>query len=212
MFILFIQASSLVWADDDWQQWSELNLKLYKKDKIQLSVFSDFRLRNDARRFELYFFSPRLSYKLTDNLSLGLNYSYLQVRGSSQDDFRYQHRIEPEINPQWVFLDGIKVQNRNRVEFRWIEDQGSYNTRIRDRLRFVFPLVNNEFINSVYIDTEFFYNVAENQWDEQRTTPIGLNFNINDKVGFQAYYRIQHKKSNTWRQNNIIGTMVTINF
>ena len=209
--LIFTSANSF--AEDEWQYWNRNNFVLYAKDRVSYAVLTDTRFNNDFRRVGLNFISPRVKYKAHDNLDLQLNLTYLTVRSNSRDDFGFQYRIEPEINPHFALTDWLKVYFRNRTEFRWIENQGSYNTRYRGRLRFTVPVKDMGALKSFFADSEFFYDFAENDHTEQRTTPVGVNFALTEKTDLQLFYMIQHKRGvDDWNSNQVLGSMLTVRF
>lgn len=150
-------------------------------------------------------------------MDFGLNYTYLQSRNTSSaatdDSYNRQHRAEIEVNPNWFPTDWLKVKMRNRVEFRWIEGQGSDNTRYRQRWMFDVPFKDQLPLKSIYASSEFFYDFAKNEYNENRSIPIGLNFKINKKLGGSLYYMVQSRKgTNDWSSNQILGTLISIDF
>lgn len=201
-----------VQAGDDVQNWQRYLLRLAKVESVSFNLYAEGWLRDDMKRFELFLISPQIKWTATKNLNIQLNYTFLGSRSGARDDFAQQHRAEIEINPHWEIGDWLKVLTRNRMEFRWIEDQGSYNPRMRNRLRLVFPISDMGMLKSFFVDTEFFYLLDKDLHNEQRTTPFGLNFALNESVNFQAFYMIQNQKTDTWKSNQIIGTMLTVQF
>ncbi|MCB9771566.1 MAG: DUF2490 domain-containing protein [Candidatus Omnitrophica bacterium] len=216
VFILFFSAG-YVYAGDDFQSWNQLSLKVYQMDKIDFIIFTDTRLTHDAQKLGMYFISPRVVYHHTKNLDFALNYTYLQSRRTSSsaidDSYNWQHRAEIEVNPQWQLADWLKLKMRNRVEFRWIEGLGSDNTRYRQRWALEFPIKIIKPLKSLYASSEVFYDFSKSRINENRTVPVGLNFKMNDKVGLSLYYMIQSQKgTRDWASNQILGTLVSIDF
>jgi hypothetical protein len=199
-------------AADDFQYWSRYLFNVASKGNFNYMLYGEARLRNDAERLEIFLLSPQVQWKFSKNLNLQFNYTYIGSRGATRDDFAVQHRAEFEVNPHWSVGGWLKIQNRNRMEFRWIEDNGPDNPRLRNRLRFLFPLKGIGPLTSLFADTEWFYNFDQDKHDEQRTIPVGLNFKVNDLVNFQTFYMIQHTKTDTWKSNQILGTMFTVKF
>ena len=137
VLILFVFFCGVCDAEDDFQYWSQYSVKIVDGEKIDLITFADLRIQEDASKLGLYLLSQRLKMDFWKNLSLGLNYTYLSSRntkpGAVKDDYNWQHRLELEANPSWNIKDWLKLSVRNRYEFRWIENRGSYNDRFRHR-------------------------------------------------------------------------------
>jgi len=219
LLIIFavLMLSHPAYGRDDFQYWSQLSLKAYQGEKFDVTLFSDARFMNDANKLGLYFFSPRLLYHYSKNLDFGLNYTYIQSRSTSStavdDSYNWQNRAEVEINPQWAPADWLKIKMRNRVEFRWIDAKGADNTRYRQRWAFTIPVKNSARIKSVYCNSEMFYDFKNRKINENRTIPAGMKFKVNDRMDLDVFYMIQSRKgSSDWSSNQILGTLVSIEF
>ena len=68
-------------AEDDFQSWNQVSLKVPVTDKVSLTTFMDARLTEDVRELGIYYFSERLNVKASPHWNLGLNYTYLQPLG-----------------------------------------------------------------------------------------------------------------------------------
>jgi len=216
-FLLLAVMTRTASAGDDYQYWQQFSLKPYKSEKVDFLIFSDSRFVSDAQALGLYFFSPRLTYHYSRNLDLGLNYTHIQSRrvnpSVTDESFNFQHRAEVEVNPQWQITDGMKLKMRNRVEFRWIEGRGSDNTRYRQRWTIDLPVKKAGFLKSVYVNSEFFYDAARRNINENRSVPLGLNFKLNDKTGVSVFWMIQSQKGRRdWSSNQILGTLFSLSF
>ncbi|MCA9399351.1 MAG: DUF2490 domain-containing protein [Candidatus Omnitrophica bacterium] len=204
-------------AEDDFQYWSRYSLKMVDTEKVDWTIFAEARFYNDTDDLGLYYISQRVSYDLWKHLSLGTNYTYLNYRTQSRDgtlaEDKFQHRLELEANPKFKWGERITFKNRNRVEFRWIEDKGSYNTRLRHRWTLSYALKDKGPVKDVYAESEFIYNIAEHAYDENRTIPIGATFKVNDKMSLKTFYMIQNKLGATdWYANQIFGTQISLQF
>ncbi len=209
--------SSLGHGSDDFQYWSQYSFKLIDTKHIDGTLFSEARLYNDTHDTGLYYVSARVTYDYINHLQLGTNYTYMNYKSQPQSGdlgaWRFQHRAELEVNPYFFIGDWLKVKNRNRIEFRWIEGRGSYNTRLRHRWTLTHPLKDKGRFKSIYLSSEFIYNVAEHTYDENRTVPFGAAVKLNDQLTVKSYYMIQSKKGgNGWFSNQIIGTLLSYKF
>ncbi|MCA9407990.1 MAG: DUF2490 domain-containing protein [Candidatus Omnitrophica bacterium] len=201
-------------ARDDFQYWSQYSFKMYDGKFIDLVTFAELRMKEDTTKAGLYFISERLTFDYFKNFQMGLNYTYLNTRKTTiDDDFKFHHRFELEGNPHWSLGERFKVKMRNRMEFRWIEDNGSHNTRYRQQWTLEYPLNKWKTIQSVYISSEFFYDIAKHEYNENRSVPLGMQFKINDKSALKVYYMIQSTKSSQeWGSNHILGTLISFKF
>lgn len=204
-------------ASDDLQYWSRYTVKTHSYDRMELATYFEGRLSEDVSQDALYQLSEQLRYKLRDDLDLGLNYTYLEQRvvhsKTKDEEFKYHHRAEIEVSPRWKPADWLQIKNRNRFEYRWIEDQGSDNTRFRQRWELVFPIKNAAPVHSVFVNSEYFFDFKQSQIIENRAIPFGIQFKINDKASLSVFYMIQARKGPLdWSSNQVVGTHVTVSF
>ncbi len=214
--LFFCSNNTSVFASDDFQYWSRATLKTLDNDKFSLATYGEGRMMEDAGEARFYLISEQMAYHWLEYLDLGLNYTYLENKVSSsttEDQFKYQHRLELEMNPHWSLTDWLDIKNRNRVEFRWIEDQGSDNTRFRQLLELYFPLKNTALFKGFYLNDEYFYDFRAEKITENRFIPVGVDFKISGNVSLKIFYMLQAlKRANDWSSDQIVGTHVTISF
>lgn len=222
---LYIILLSSLWllpqahAADDFEYWIQTQVKVIDTKRVDVSLYGESWFINDASENGLQFYSLKVAYAINEYLDLGTNYSYLSPNStnslSGDSEYRWQHRAELEINPKWRISDWAKMNTRNRLEFRWIEGRGSHNTRSRHRLRVTFPVKWDRmpWLNGIYADSEFFYNWAENDYDENRSVPLGLSLRVNEQLTVKPFYMIRSTSSNNeWTSRHIVGTYVAYNF
>jgi hypothetical protein len=212
---IFFQTSTA--ASDDLQYWSRYTLKTHTFDRWELSTYGEARFYEDASKEGLYQVSERLKVKASDLIDLGVNYTYINnlVQDSKRrtEEFKYQHRAELEVNPHWRAADWLKINTRNRFEFRWIEDRGSDNTRSRHLVEFEFPLEGRAPFQSIYANNEFFIDFNTEKHNENRAVPLGVKFKLSDKATLSVFYMIQARRGPAdWSSNQILGTHLTVTF
>jgi hypothetical protein len=205
--------SSRGWAQDDFQTRELFTFKFMDTRKVDFLVFSQFRTQDNAKDFSFAHVSPQLKFDLWKNLSLGLNYSYLNIK--VDDEFKFHHRLELEADPHWEIggeSPWLKIAMRNRYEFRWIEDQGSDNPRFRHRTQLDFPVKNAGALQAIFTNSEFFYDINDHRYNENWTVPFGMKFKVHPKASLSLFYMIQSKLSSHWNTSQVVGSHVFINF
>jgi hypothetical protein len=216
--ILIVLLSNSAFAEDDFQYWSRFSIKPLDTKYVDFVNYWDLRFMNDVTDFDLWFTSQKLIIDPIKHLSLGINYTYLESdtlnSRTKKEEFKQQQRFELEMNPYFNVGRWLKVKNRNRMEFRWIEDKGSDNTRFRHLWHFEVPINKVRFLKSVYANNEIFYEFEREKFAENRATPIGLKFPVFKKTTFQIFYMIQSRKSvrGDWSSNQVLGTYLDIAF
>ncbi|HSA31324.1 MAG TPA: DUF2490 domain-containing protein [Candidatus Omnitrophota bacterium] len=214
-------ARSWAGGGDDLAYWSQYTVLLHDGEHVDLNLFFDFRFDDNIGENDLSLASIQAKYDFIKNLSFGTNYTYILDRkfnsSAGKSEYLDQHRLELEANPYYKIGDWLKFDNRNRVEFRWIENNGSYNTRSRHRVRLTFPLVKDLLPkqDGIYMDSEFFYNYAEHSYDENRSVPLGIKFNLSEQLGLSLFYMVRSQKSvstGEWSTSHVLGTNFSIKF
>lgn len=216
VFSLSVLFPSATFAEDDFQYWSRYALKVIDTKYFDYTNYWEFRVFEDASDIGLWYTSQKFSVDAHPYLSLGLNYTYLENEGvnkiSKDDEFKYQHRLELEVNPHWQYKDWIKLKNRNRMEFRWIEDQGSDNGRYRQMWAVEVPIKNVPVLKSIYVNNELFFDLNKEKYNQNRLIPFGVTLSLPGKSSLQIFYMIQSVKKKDWSSNQILGSQINISF
>ena len=214
-FIFLTGVSSLrLEADNDLQSWQWLCLHLYQNKGFKAHIYADNRMADNVSQEKLYIVGPRLHYRISDPISLGVGYLFLNIHDLNQDVWRNEHRGENELNFHFSFNEKLDFHQRNRFEWRWREsrDQPGYRMRSRFQLRYKTDLGR---LKSVYTNNEFFWDIDSKDYSENRAIPVGLQFQITPALDFNLFYMIQslHSASaRSWKSNHIFGTHLNFRF
>jgi len=131
----------------------------------------------------------------------GYEYLWTEQEGSTTAEDRLLVEATPRYRPFGRWL----LEDRNRVEFRWVD--GAYSTRYRNRLTVERDLLIDNFRFTPYVSAEFFYSFDKNSWDEQRYA-VGIQWPYRRLLMLETYYLYQHTtKAPT--STNVFG--VTLN-
>jgi hypothetical protein len=215
LFFLFngVSVVRLV-ADNDFQSWQWLSLHLYQKNGFKSHIYADNRMADSVSQEKLYLIGPRLHYRVSEPMSVGLGYLFLNIHDLNTDVWRKEHRVENELNFHFTLADKWTFHQRNRFEWRWQEsiDQPSY--RMRSRFQFRYK-TNFGRLKSVYANNEFFWDIDSKDYSENRAIPLGLQFKLTTALDFNLFYMIQSlhtAKSRSWKSNHILGTHLNYRF
>ncbi len=214
--ILILLAAGSARAEDDFQYWSRFSFTPIKTEKLSYTNFSELRIREDSSNLGLWYTSQRFKVTPLKYAEFGINYTYLEsevdLSKGRGNEWKFQHRLELEVNPKWTFDNGFLLKNRNRLEFRWIEDKGSDNARLRQLWELDIPIKKFEWLKSIFLNNEYFIDFSRQTINENRVIPIGLNFKLPGGVSLQTFYMIQSQKGKDWRSNQIVGTKWSFSF
>lgn len=160
-------------------------------DKFSLATSTEFRTYEVFSNFNMLFLSAGASFKLNNNLSTGINYGYLHW-DRSFESLDNANSNEHRFNEQMVLkstLGKFKLNNRLRLEHRFINNYSSEETqhRLRYRFKFMHP-INDDFFFSFF--NEIMYNLKGFKFQQIRlysAMGINLNKNSNLQIGYMKW-------------------------
>ncbi|MBP2647893.1 MAG: hypothetical protein H6Q77_1517 [Gemmatimonadetes bacterium] len=121
-------------------------------------------------------------------LVVGAGYEYLwteQEGAATTAEDRVVLTATPRYRPHTRWL----LEDRNRVEWRWVD--GDYSTRYRNRLTIERDVRVHDFRFSPYVSAEAFYDFSRGSWDEQQYA-VGVAWPYRRIFMVQTYYLFQH--------------------
>lgn len=198
-------------AFDDNEYWSYFQLTHYKIGKWSLNSIEEVRIKDDIKYPKYYSVGPRIVYTASDHLNFATYNFFIRRAPVASDDFITENRLGFEATPSWDLNCRTKLLIRNRLEFRWIQNEGSNNTRFRQRWEFRFATPWWKQINYLYCSDECFYSFKTNLFEENWLIPLGLDIQLDKKSDVQVYYMIQIQRSaQGWRRNQVFATQFNI--
>lgn len=121
-------------------------------------------------------------------LSFRTGYEYLP--SLSKNVLSHENRAIVEITPRYRLPGAIVVDNRNRVEVRFIEGESPV-VRYRNRLQFSRDLGISNFSFTPFTSVEAFYDGRYGVWDLVRYE-FGSDFPIGPHVVVEPYGALEH--------------------
>jgi hypothetical protein len=139
------------------------------------------------------------------HVTTAAGYEYLYtVDGPST---KVENRLGVEITPRTRPFARWLVEDRNRFEFRWVNDK--YSTRYRNRLSVERDVVIDGVKLTPYASAEFFYSWGSDSWDEEQYS-LGLQVPWRHLAQLQVYYLRQECTSCEPGDANVVG--ITFNW
>jgi len=137
-------------------------------------------------------------------LVAGVGYEYLETiqSGATKRENRLAVQATPRFRPPSDFL----VNDRNRVEFRWVN--GEYSTRYRNRLTVERDFLVRELRFAPYVSAEVFYDGAKHWYEQQYAA--GLQLPYQRLFALDMYYLRQNCTTCSPAHLNVVG--MTLNF
>lgn len=135
---------------------------------------------------------------------MGAGYEYLwtEQEGTSTAEDRIVLAVTPRYRPFGRWL----LEDRNRMEFRWVD--GNYETRYRNRLAVERDLLVDNFRFTPYVAAEFFYSFSKDSWDEQQYS-VGIQWPYRRLLMVETYYLYQHTSSAP-TSTNVFGITMNV--
>jgi len=193
-----------LWADD-LQSWHRLSLSVWQKDRWEAQFSAEGRWMEDSTRLHEYLFTPQITWQANEHLQAGMAYTLLGVRDAT--GFNNDHRLELELNPHWELTDWVRLDLRNRLEVRFREGPGNGTERTRHRLQLSFPLHHTGALKSLFVNNEAFLDLDRHQYNQNRLTPLGLSFRLNEHTQMRIFYMLQSTRIRAdWDHAHALGT------
>lgn len=174
-------------------------------------MHTEARWAQDSSRFNEQFFTPQILWEPHQNWKFATSYTYYRYR--SGNGFDNEHRWEAEIDPHWKLTDWVSLDLRNRLEVRFREGPSNGPERTRHRIQYSFPVEHLGPLQNIYFNDEFFFDLDHKQLNQNRLTPIGLSFKLNDKAQLKVFYLMQSLRTRAeWETAHVLGTHLYFQF
>lgn len=209
--------ASFAQAEQDSQYWNWTTLKLYNGERINLSLFSEFRFYDGPSEYSFHCFIGRLGYKAHKNLELGTSYTYFGYLRDAEEEWDSARRVDLELLPHWNLTDQLRLAMRHRLQLVNWARRGSFNPSTRHRIGFKYKTPRVKQLNAIYTNSEFFFDWDDRagQMLENRTVPVGLNFKISDRASMSLFYLLRStraKEDADWITRHAAGTHLILSF
>lgn len=207
VIILTVGTPASTSGRDDFKTWQSLSAKIYDSDKLDALIYTETRIGNDFSRRELALINPILLYNPRPNLTLGINYTYLDVKPLTSCYSSSQHWLAFEATPAFTLTRGIKVSARQRLEIRWIENQMEAVYISRHQFGLSVPIQGKERIKRFFASEEIFYDYNRNRFSENRAIPVGIGLKLTRNINLDIYGMIFSKCSSggQWEHSYVLG-------
>jgi hypothetical protein len=208
-FLLLLSTSGL--SADEWWAWS--HVEFWKVEPWSAGVFLGNRLDVDDGAY-VQIVSPRLKYQLLPWLETGLGLSVLSIENTSTHLRKSQFRPELELNPKFDLSPTIRVEMRNRMEWRENEGESLTQSRSRHRLQLAANLPNPVGpISRLFVSNEWLVDLHRQRWTENRLVPMGVTFNLTGRSDLDLFYMLLSQDTQKgWHSESVLGTYLRFRF
>lgn len=211
---VFAQSSST-----PWEFWPAVDGHIQLRSNLRVLVFGEYKNEEGAayQQFDIgtglgYQFKRIAKQHLVNidpdkehYLVFGGGYEHLTTiqSGESKDEDRIAVQAIPRYRPPGGFL----LEDRNRVEFRWVN--GTYSTRYRNKLTIQRDFQLHRFRLTPYVSAEAFHDGASHSWNEEQYT-VGIELPYKRLLMLETYYLRQNCDTCSDRSLDVLGA--TLNF
>lgn len=138
---------------------------------------------------------------------VGVGFEYLDTRDDSSP--KYEDRLKVEATGRHRPTSWLLIEDRNRVEFRWVDR--AYSSRYRNRVSAEVDLHLGTLRYTPYTAAEFFYSWASDSWNEQQYS-IGVQWPYRGAWILDTYYLRQNCTTCSPRHLNVGGLSLSYFF
>ena len=211
LFALLLLVFTPALLADEWWAWT--HLEIWRQSPWTAGLFMANRLDFDDGAY-VQLVSPRLKYELNPWLDAGLGLSLLSIENTSTGDRYFQGRPEVELNPKFDLTRHLRLDWRNRMEWRLNEGENFTTHRSRHRLQLGWTLPEPAGpLTRIFINNEWLIDLHRGEWSENRLVPLGLTFKTSSHTDLDLFYMLlSHHPHDEWQTEQVIGTYLHVRF
>ena len=196
---------------DQWWGWTTLDM--YRKPPWTGGVFLG-NFADEVNGSWAQIVSPRVKYAAAPWMEFGLGLSMLRIENIARKTYYGQLRPELEINPRCDLTQHLRLEWRNRMEWRENEGQAFTTNRSRHRFQAAYTLPRPLGpLTRVFASNEWLMDLHLRQHTENRFVPLGLTFKINQATDLDVEYMIDSTRANAeWKNVSVLVTYLRVRF
>lgn len=138
-------------------------------------------------------------------MTLGAGFEYLHT--NDDGNMKNEKRIVVQGTPNYLIPSmGLNLQDRSRIEFRWVN--GAYSTRYRNKLTIQRSLRLHRFSFTPYSTGEVFYDGKSKSWNENQYA-FGVIFPYKKLLSLDPYFI--HQNCTTCKEPHVNAFGLTLN-
>lgn len=211
LILLLLLPQARLARADEW--WAWMNVDYYRSPPWTGSLFlGNFADEVDGSYAQIV--TPRLKYAATHWLDLAAGLSMLRLENIATGDRYDQTRMELEIDPHHDLTKQLRLDWRNRME--WRENQGASSTfnRTRHRMQVAWTLPQPLGpLTRLFASDEILMDMHLRRPTENRFVPLGLTFKISESTDLDLMYMIDSKRTRTeWKYESVVVTYLRVRF
>lgn len=201
--ILFAAGKAHGYQDGDFQIWHTEGQDVNLKHGTRLAMEEEFRYGDNARELYYQHYDVGVAYDASKYLTTLI--SYRQIYEGEKGKFKPEYQPNLNIIPKCE-LYGFAIEDRNRFELRFYDDNREDSVWYRNRLLVKAPWKFTPIGIQPYVSNEVFVNLTNNVTFRRNRFATGVTFNLIKGIKGDIYYMLQStKKSGLWTEAEILG-------
>lgn len=190
--LLLLSLRTAAQSDDDPQRdaqiWPDAQVAFRLRPDLRLIFYGTMRLGRDDSALISERVGIGMSKSFGEHFSGGAFYYYI-ISEPTPTRRSSEHRVFVDLVPRRALGKGFIVQDRNRLEWRDVNQRTSW--RYRNRLQFERPFNLGERRVTPYVAGELFFDTRFQTWNRQQIY-VGARLPLNRHVTLDGFY------SRTW--------------
>ncbi|MDQ3009746.1 MAG: DUF2490 domain-containing protein [Acidobacteriota bacterium] len=194
ILLIWLGSSAFAQSSDpqrDTQIWPDATITFKLKNNFSLFLFGTIRLGRDDSALISQQAGIGLTRGFGKHFSASFSYRYV-ANEPTPGKSSTEHRVFADFTPRTPLKFGVNVSDRNRIEWRNINETISW--RYRNRLQFdrpfSFPVHGHERKITPYVSAESMYDTRYRAWNRTQMY-MGARLPISKHVTFDGFYMKQ---------------------
>lgn len=188
------------------QLWQTMQQSLFEWNKVKFSFMQQYRFETSDFKTVDARFGLLAKKSLSETWDAEIHYLWINQRSPDETLFQHKHRLELELNPHFKICKNIELRFRNRYELIKEEREHKLVQKFRQRQELLYK-PDIDWLKSIAINTEIFYNITSNKVDEYRFIPMELTFPVQKEHRYKLYTLIRWRDSSTgWHPQFVLGS------
>ncbi|MFN0111587.1 MAG: DUF2490 domain-containing protein [Blastocatellia bacterium] len=192
----------------DSQIWPDIITTIKLDENLSLVLFGTLRLGRDDSALINRQIGVGLNRALSKNLTAAIQYRYIKNE-PQPDRLSTEHRLHADLTPRAKLKFGLQVSDRNRFEWRNINERVSW--RYRNRLQFERPIKIGNHRITPYLSGESMYDTRSDNWSRNQIY-IGARTPIIKHVTLDGFYMKQWDARTLPGFLNVFGAFCRLDF
>ncbi len=200
-------------ADGTFQAWYQNTIWYRLNPHWSIGNYLDLRVNDAIDDVHTWMVSPRIRYDVNPNLQLQFNTTWVDAFNAENTRLVDSFRLELEANPTFPLTSQLTFSMRNRFEWRWMEGNEDFNTRIRTRPQLEWFVSKTGVFRGFFANYEMIWDFDQERMSETRLVPFGLIFRPTEKLDLRLSYLWRQTVGRAgWYDYHAVVMAATLNF